>query len=228
MPRHIKHSVLPVWSAKFRIFSPVYWMTQHLHLGFFLMVTCSACCGSCGKERCTSTWPGRASTTAAPFFVPFIALGVLCCTRIATFVCGEEGALVCKFHKDPYLHIVIKLKLFGNLIKIPIFAKIFALTLRLFTWAFSSSSAASCGAAVGVGVMGLPPFISDTISSASRLRSPSGRNGLSHPLSVLKFVRTMRKTLIKHHNINCKNNFFESATHSNGNILLIINLCVVS
>ena len=38
----------------------------------------------------------------------------------------------------------------------------------------------------GVGVIGLPPFISSTISSASRDRSPSGLNGLSQPLSVLK------------------------------------------
>lgn len=38
----------------------------------------------------------------------------------------------------------------------------------------------------GVGVIGLPPFISSTISSASLLRSPPGRKGLSHPLSVLK------------------------------------------
>lgn len=38
----------------------------------------------------------------------------------------------------------------------------------------------------GVGVIGFPPFISSTISSASRERSPSGLNGLSQPLSVLK------------------------------------------
>ena len=38
----------------------------------------------------------------------------------------------------------------------------------------------------GVGVMGFPPLINSTISSASLERSPSGRNGLSQPLSVLK------------------------------------------
>lgn len=37
----------------------------------------------------------------------------------------------------------------------------------------------------GVGVIGLPPLINSTISSASLDRSPSGRKGLSHPLSVL-------------------------------------------
>lgn len=117
MPRHIKHSVLPVWSAMFRIFPPVYWTTQHLHLGFFLMVTCSACCGSWGRERCTSTWPGRGSTTAAPFFVPFIALGVLCCTGLAAFVCGEEGALVWKFYIALIFTFVTKFPLLSSFIK---------------------------------------------------------------------------------------------------------------
>lgn len=68
-------------------------MAQHLHLGFFRMVTCSGCCGSCGGARCTSTWPARTSATAAPFLVPFITFGVLCCSGIATFVCGDGGAL---------------------------------------------------------------------------------------------------------------------------------------
>lgn len=78
----------------------VYWMTQHLHLGFFLMVTCSGCWGSCGGERCTSTWPGRTSPMAAPFLVPFIAFGVLCCTGLATFVCGEGGELAFNREKE--------------------------------------------------------------------------------------------------------------------------------
>lgn len=42
------------------------------------------------------------------------------------------------------------------------------------------------GAALAGVVMGLPPLMSSTISSASRLRSPSGRKGLSQPLSVLQ------------------------------------------
>ena len=37
-----------------------------------------------------------------------------------------------------------------------------------------------------VGVIGLPSLISSTISSASFDKSPSGRNGLSQPLSVLQ------------------------------------------
>lgn len=134
MPRHIKHSVLPVWSAKFRIFLPVYWITQHLHLGFFLMVTCSACCGSCGRERCTSTWPGRASTTAAPFFVPFIALGVLCCNGLATFVCGEEGALVCRLYKDPYIHMLFLF--LGSFIKFYNYCKDFCTHVKIVHMSF--------------------------------------------------------------------------------------------
>lgn len=41
-----------------------------------------------------------------------------------------------------------------------------------------------------VGVIGLPSLISSTISSASLDKSPSGRNGLSQPLSVLKIKQS--------------------------------------
>lgn len=41
----------------------------------------------------------------------------------------------------------------------------------------------------GVGVIGLPPFINSTISSASLLKSPPGRNGFSQPLSVLEIKK---------------------------------------
>lgn len=99
----------------------------------------------------------------------------------------------------------------------------FVHTLRLFTCAFSSSSPASCGTAVGVGVMGLPPLIRDTISSASRLRSPSGRNGLSHPLSVLKFARTTRKTSVKLRDTKYQYSVFEFATHFYNNMLCTTN-----
>jgi hypothetical protein len=68
--------------------------------------------------------------------------------------------------------------------------------LRWSTWSCPSEPATdgSLGATLpGVGVIGLPPLIISTISSASRLRSPSGRNGLSHPLSVLQAKGNQRQ-----------------------------------
>lgn len=41
------------------------------------------------------------------------------------------------------------------------------------------------GGSPATGVIGWPPLIRDTMASASRDSSPSGRNGLSHPDSLL-------------------------------------------
>lgn len=73
------------------------------------------------------------------------------------------------------------------------FAEDFSKGLELESWsivvcALSVVSHPGNGGAVwpGVGVIGFPPFINSTISSASLERSPSGLNGLSQPLSVLE------------------------------------------
>lgn len=62
-------------------------------------------------------------------------------------------------------------------------AVLLAYVILLSVW---SIKGVGDGALPDVGVIGLPPFINSTISSASRLKSPPGRNGLSQPLSVLK------------------------------------------
>jgi hypothetical protein len=149
-----------------------YWITQHLHLGFFLMTTCSTCDASLAGTTVpcwTSTGPcddgfslEQGAFPLAPTLLPLFcfeaASGADCdtgdttSTLLAGVATGEEPALWWSAWSGPS----------------------------------EPATDGSLGATLpGVGVIGLPPLIISTISSASRLRSPSGRNGLSHPLSVL-------------------------------------------
>lgn len=155
---HLQKSLAAPWPWGIRIHNNVpphmhstvfvhsYCMTQHLHLGFFLMVTCSTWDASPGVPAvplCTSTAPG---------VVVFWSFWTL---PLALFCVALSSAA-----------------LFGD-----------STVSDLSVW---SSDGREGPFAPGVGVIGFPPFISCTISSASRLKSPPGWKGLSQPLSVLK------------------------------------------
>lgn len=143
-----------------------YCITQHLHFGFFLIVTCSTCEASPGCTAvplCTSSAPG---VTGFSFF----------CTLPLALLMGD-AARFCPFAPAFWWDSFTALAVFGE----------------------SGSSSEGRGGKLpsGVGVIGLPSFINSTISSASLLRSPPGRNGLSQPLSVLKQIQNAH---FNHHN----------------------------
>uniref|UniRef100_A0A6B0URV8 Putative secreted protein n=1 Tax=Ixodes ricinus TaxID=34613 RepID=A0A6B0URV8_IXORI len=121
-------------------------MTQHLHLGFFLIITCSTVEGSEGGTTmpcCTSTSPFLRLAGVEP---------LVSCLRSAPRGPGaREGA---------------------TLVSPPPLARLPS------PWSPRKPSASPL-----TGVMGLPSLIRLTIVSASLLSSPSGRNGLSRPLS---------------------------------------------
>lgn len=127
-----------------RHYHPTYWITQHLHLGFFFITTGSTSPPEDGETivRWTSTTPAL-SDLAVPL-KPFLGEPTPPAPPVPADSCDLSWTV-------------------ASLSSTPIFSDPFA----------------------EVGVMGFPSLIRPTISSASRLRSPSGRNGLSHPLSVL-------------------------------------------
>lgn len=144
------------------IASPSYCSTQHLHFGFFFIVTCSTCIASpwgFTVTLCTSTAPGEAVVLVALpslFVVPFKLFGVeVAFSWVAFFGDSVMGSWT-------------------------------LLAVCWWLWSLSSRCDRDGGCWPGVGVIGLPPLINSTISSASRLRSPPGRKGLSHPLSTLQ------------------------------------------
>lgn len=147
-----------------------YCITQHLHLGFFLITTCStwfASTGACGimVPLCTSSAPGLVSFCTLPLVAFF---GVACRSLLTFFGDSVIGSFAC-FVTSGVGDDVCSETLFSSSLA--------------SVW---SSKYVGDALPPDVGVIGLPPFISSTISSASLLKSPPGRKGLSQPLSVLK------------------------------------------
>lgn len=139
-----------------------YCITQHLHFGFFLIITCSTCDASLG---CT-TVPLCMSTVPGDGFVSFVTVFPLAlCWLLLSFLSDGDFGLC-----DRSLMAFFVMTSDGDSL---------AVSVSSFNGSFGDVFP-------GVGVIGLPSFISSTISSASRLRSPPGRNGFSQPLSVLK------------------------------------------
>lgn len=140
-------------------------MTQHLHLGFFFKTTCSASPGEFIVSRLISTEPGCLLFTPA---FPFADASVL--------LLG-----------DAFKFVVFLGDCVNGDVASTVLAGVAVGLVPPLCIVLSVSSAEGNGGALlsGVGVIGLPPFINSTISSASLLNSPPGRNGLSQPLSVL-------------------------------------------
>ena len=138
-------------------------MTQHWHLDFFLITTCSTWLSAPVTGATTARWTSTAPGDEAPDDVllppdscsvtfPLVRLPP---PSAASVPLGDDG-------EDAFLDSGLAAR------SAPEISARWTSSLL-----FRTSE------------MGRPPFSSSTSSSASRLRSPSGRNGLSCPDSVL-------------------------------------------
>lgn len=140
-------------------------MTQHLHFGFFLITTCSTAGASLGGTItlwCTSTTPGATfwSFGVLPFAPDFglFATGVVLFGVITTSCTSLPLGEMGPVSKE-----------------------------SVWSWCNPlPTTPSSSGSSPLIGVIGLPSLMRLTIVSASRAKSPSGRKGLSTPLSWLK------------------------------------------
>lgn len=153
-----------------------HWMTQHWHLDFFLITTCS-------------TWLSPATGATTPRWT---SIAPLSAASAAFFSCSVKLPLILPPSGDSAL-------LVGGDEGVETFRGGDPLSWTACSGLCCCCCCCSSSTKVGCDCKGTPslffntsemdtrpPLSNSTSSSASRLRSPSGRNGLSWPDSVLQ------------------------------------------